>query len=645
MARCAGLALRLRFAYAVAMFKLVAPLVLIAVAILATSLMDVPAGPADFVFINRGDVTTLDLAKISWQQDLRVARIVHEGLVKNDVFTEDFAIEPAVAESWEVSPDARTYTFHIRPTARWSNGDKVRAGDFVYSWRRVMLPDSAADFTGFFFPIKGVEELFAWRTKELASLQGRMAGRSDPERLALAREVWDRTMERLDATVGVHAPDERTLIVELTRPVPYFLHLLCFPTTFPVYPPLVKRYERINPSSGMMETEQGWTMPPECVNNGAFKVTRWTFKREMRLEKNPYYWGAGGIAIDSISMPTIEDPNSQVLAFRTGSIMWNTDAVARYLPEMLAQKMAFYEEHADEYRAMVQEGIDPIEIDRRLPQDPRACLHVLPAFGTYFLNFNCRAKLRDGRDNPFADVRVRRALTMATDREEITTQVRRLNEPASPTLIPPGSIGGYASPKGLETDVEAARKLLAEAGFPEGKGLPTIDYLFTRDGGHDLIAQAVAKQWEQTLGVRVNLVPKEIKAFREDLKTQNYMVSRGSWFGDYGDPMSFLELNKTGDGNNDRGYASPAYDALLERAADELDPAKRMAILSEAEGLMLEEAPLLTLFQYNSVYMFDAHRFTGLTSHPRSEQDLSKIDLFGDGKGTDEPRMLPPRGR
>lgn len=624
------------------MIKLVAPLVLIALAILATSLWDRPPGKADFVFINRGDVTTLDLAKVSWQQDIRVARIVHEGLVKNDVFTEDFAIRPAVAEAWEISPDGKTYTFHIRESAKWSNGERVRAGDFVYSWRRVMLPDSAADYTGFFFPIRGVKEVFAWRTAELGTLREKMAGKSDAQRLEMARELWARTQERLDASVGVHAPDDRTLIVELERPVPYFLHLLCFPTTFPVYPSLVKRYERLNAATGMMETEQGWTLPPECVNNGPFMVTQWTFKREMRLEKNPHYWDAGAVAIDSISMPTIEDPNSQVLAFRTGSIMWNTDAVARYLPEMLEQKRRFYGEHDAEYRAMLAEGVDPIEIDRRLPADPRACLHVLPAFGTYFLNFNCRAKLRDGRDNPLSDVRIRRALTMATDREAIARDIRRLNEPASATLIPEGSISGYESPQGIGRNIAEAKRLLAEAGFPEGAGLPTLDYLFTRDGGHDLIAQAVAKQWEQTLGVRVNLVPKEIKAFREDLRSQNYMVSRGSWYGDYGDPTTFLDVNRTGDGNNDRAYSSAAYDGLLEAAANEQNPGERMTLLSRAEGVMLGDAPLLPLFQYNSAYMFDAHRFTGLTSHPRSEQDLAKIDIFGDGKGSDTPRMMPP---
>lgn len=627
------------------MVKFVAPLLLLIAAILATTLMDRPPGPADFVFINRGDVTTLDLARISWQQDLRVARIVYEGLVKNDVFTREFKVVPAAAESWEISPDGTTYTFRLRENATWSNGQPLQASDFIYSWRRVLLPESAADYAGFCFPIKGAKAFFEWRGDELAKLAKDTAGKPDAERLKLAETLWKETLARFESTVGLAAPDKRTLIITLERPTPYFLNLLTFPSMYPVYPALVQQYERINPATGMMETDPAWTFPPAAVSNGAFMVTHWPFKREMRLEKNLHYWDAARVAIDSISMPSVEDPNSQVLSFQTGSVMWITDAVARYLPEMLEQKKAFYSEHAADLESLKREGLDPVEIDRRLPPDPRATLHVLPAFGTYFLNFNCNPKLRDGRENPLNDPRIRRALAMAVNRKAITQQVRRLDEPVSPTLIPPGSIAGYASPQGLEENIEKARLLLAEAGFPQGRGLPTIEYLFTRDGGHDLIAQAVAKQWEQTLGVRVSLIPKEIKAFREDLRGKNYMISRGSWFGDYGDPTTFLELNRTGDGNNDRAYTNPAYDALLDQAANERDPARRMDLLSKAEGVMLQDAPLLTLFQYNSVYMFDPHRFTGLTSHPRAEQDLSLIDIFNDGKGTDLPRMLPPVGR
>lgn len=610
------------------MIRLLAPLALVAAVLLATFVVDPSEAPADFVFINRGDVTTLDLAQISWQQDIRVARIVHEGLVKHDVLTPEYAVRPAVAQSWTISQDGRTYTFRLRDNARWSNAEPVRASDFVYSWRRVMLPDGAADYTGFFLHIAGARDLFDFRNAQLARFAEQAAGLTDARRLELAESLWQELLERFERSVGLAAPDDRTLVVTLERPLPYFLDLLCFPAMYPVYPPLVRSYERFDASTAMIRTEQGWTLPPRGVSNGAYRVTRWAFKREMRLEKNLHYWDADSVSIRSISMPTIEDPGAQVLAFRTGAVMWITDVVARYVPEMLERKRAWHDEHRDQYASLRDSGLDPFEIDRRLPPDPRSTLHVVPAFGTYFLNFNCRERLRDGRPNPLADPRVRRALVMATDRGEITRSIRRLDEPESPTLIPPGSIHGYHSPEGINHDPDQARQLLSEAGYPAGAGLATIDYLFTRDGGHDLIAQAVARQWERTLGVKVNLVPKEIKAFREDLKGKNYMISRGSWFGDYGDPTTFLELNRTGDGNNDRDYSSPAYDALLDRAADEADPAARLRLLSQAEDLMLHDAPLLTLFQYNSVYLFDPRRVVGLTTHPRAEHDLTQVRVL-----------------
>ncbi|QYU70553.1 hypothetical protein J4558_10725 [Leptolyngbya sp. 15MV] len=170
--------------------------------------------------------------------------------------------------------------------------------------------------------------------------------------------------------------------------------------------------------------------------------------------------------------------------------------------------------------------------------------------------------------------------------------------------------------------------------------------MFNKDAGHDLIAQAVAKNWEQHLGVSVILQQKEIKVFREDLKNANFMTSRAGWFGDYGDPTTFLYLNRTGDGNNDRKYSNPRYDELLDQAATELDPQRRMALLAEAERIIVEEdVPMFPIFHYSQVYLFDPHRITGISSHPRQEQAMYEVDVLGDGQGTDALKVLPPRVR
>ncbi|MBC7771611.1 MAG: peptide ABC transporter substrate-binding protein, partial [Pyrinomonadaceae bacterium] len=466
-----------------------------------------------------------------------------------------------------------------------------------------------------------------------------------PEEAARAQgaKLWAETERAFDSMVRLKAVNDHELAVTLVRPTPYFLDLCSFAVFYPVYPPLVRQYELPDPRTGRLDLQQGWTKPPLIVSNGPFELKIWRFKRDMRFEKNPHYWNKDAINIDSIMIPSVEDPNAQILTYDSGGVDWISDVTPSYRADMLAEKQKFYKEHQAEYDAMVAQGLDPVEIDRRLPPDPRKRISVFPAFGTYFYNFNCLAKLPDGRDNPFADPKVRRAFAMAIDREHIARDVRRVGERPTSRLVPPDSIQGYVQPQGLKYDPAAARALLAEAGYPGGKGMMTIEILYNKDSGHDVIAQAVARDWQENLGVPVTLAQKEIKVFRDDLKNHNFMVSRAGWYGDYGDPTTFLDLSRTGDGNNDRAYSSKPYDSLLDEANGEADAAKRLEILSRAEKIIIEEdLPLVPIFNYVNVYMFDPNKLTGISSHPRQEQNIYLIDIFGDGKGTDSPRSLPP---
>jgi len=620
------------------MLRVFVPIVFLLALVGAVVLVDRPLPRADFVFVNRGDVTTLDPAQMSWQQDLRVARLLFEGLTRSDVFSRDYEAMPGVAERWDVAENGRTYTFHLRRDARWSNGRPVTAGDFVYSWRRALLPEVGSDYVNLFQLIKGGKAFYDWRAAALAEFAAKHQG-SDLS--AAGERLWQETLTKFDELVGLKAVDDHTLVVELERPTPYFLDLTSFAVLHPLYPPLVQAYESIDPRTGRLKTRPDWTKPPNLVGNGPFVLTVWRFKRDMRLEKNPHYWRAGELNIDSIGIPTIEDPNAQVLAFRTGAVQWVSDVLPVYRADMLDAKAAFYREHQEEYNRLKADGWDPVEIDRRLPPDPRLSIHAYPAFGLEFYNFNCKPKLADGRDNPFHSPLVRRAFALSVDKEAIVKSIRRAGEPAAATLIPPGSLKGYRSPKGLEFDPQEGRRLLAQAGYPDGKGFITVELLFSKDGGHDLIVQSVAKNWEEHLGVRVMLAQKEVKVFRDDLKNTNFMVSRGSWFGDYGDATTFLDLNRTGDGNNDRKYSNAAYDALLDRAQEERDPEARLRILEEAERILVEDdLPLIPMFVYSQIYLFDPHAITGFSSHPRQLQNLFLVDVLGDGKGSDNPMVM-----
>lgn len=623
------------------MWKLLLPLVLLLALLSASVLSDRPLPRADFSFVNRADVTTLDFAQMSWMQDLRAARIVFEGLTRHNVLTRDFRVEPGVAETWDVSPDRTVYTFHLRDNAKWSNGTPVTAEDFRFSWRRLLLPEYAADYTGFFLTIRGAREFLQWRTRALADLAPELARLPRNEARMRSDQLWQQTLVKYDELVGVSAPDSRTLVVTLERPVPYFLDLMAFPVFYPVYPPLVSSFESLDPKTGQMVIDPTWTKPPNLIGNGAFVLTVWRFQRDMRFERNPYYWDQRNIHVDSIATPTIADENASVLAFRTGAIDWLSDVTTGYLPEMLREQREFMDEHKDEVARLRADGWDEDEIARRLPDDPRNHIHAYPAFGTYFWNFNCLPTLRDGRPNPFADARVRRAFSLAVDRTALVEQVRRRMERPTSTLIPPGSISGYESPKGLERNPEEARRLLAEAGYPGGKGFITVELLFNKDAGHDLVAQFLAKCWREELGISCSFRVVELSIARDDIKNANYIMSRGSWYGDFGDPVTFLDLSRTGDGNNDRKYSNPDYDKMLDDAAREIDPARRMQILHVAEAFLVEqECPILPLYHYNNFYMYNAHMVSGISSHPRTVQTPQIVEMLGDGKGNEEPLRM-----
>ncbi len=567
-----------------------------------------PLPPADYVMAQKDDFFTLDPQRMSYNQDIRLCYSIFEGLTRWD--NDTFEILPAAAERWEISDDGRTYTFHVREEAQWSNGDSVTAQDFVRSWRRAMLPDAAADYTQMFFLIEGAEEFFHWRGRQVQEYGLRPAA----ERTAAAAErLRAEAMEEFERSVGLRAIDDHTLEVRLTRPTPYFLDLCCFAPFHPAHPPSVERCTTVNAATGAIQEQRDWTRPPHIVSNGPMIVRSWRFKRDMRLERNPYYWNQDMIRSDSVSIVFMTNPNTALLAYETGAVDWVEEVVVDYLPDLI-----------DDAKRGKRDDVIGV-----------------PNFGTYFWSFNCKRALPDGRANPFHDPRVRRAFAMAVNKRDVVDRVRRVDEPLAETLIPRDSIPGYDPSHAIRTlphEPAAARKLLDEAGWRDtdgdgkrenaaGEPFPIVELLCSTASYHEDIAQALQAMWEKELGVRSRIAPKESKIFKDDLKNHNYMVARGNWFGDYGDPTTFLEINRTGDGNNDRAFSDPHYDGLLDRAQVETDPAQRMRILEEAERYLVQEAlPLIPLFQQVRYYMFDPDRMRHISRHPRVTQYFWEIE-------------------
>jgi oligopeptide transport system substrate-binding protein len=604
--------------------RVLAPIVLLIVAVVASVWSDRPLPRADLVIVERAEVNTVDPHQASWNQDLRVARALFEGLLAEDTAAADQRLVPAVArELPEISPDGRVYIFRLRAGLKWSDGSPLTARDFVYAWRRGMLSETAADYSNMFMPIRGAEAFANKRAEALAKFAADPAA---TDRSARAEELWREALADFEANVGVRAVDDLTLRVELDSPLPHFPSFVAFPALFPLCESSLSRYESLDPRTGRRVWSNAWARPGVLVGNGPYRLTLWRFKRDMRLERNEHYRDASLPRSSTLSILNIADANSMVLAFRTGAVDWTTDVAVPYRTEMLDRRREFWNEQAARVAELSRNGLSPAAIASALPPDPRNTIHAFPSFGTSFLNLNCSPLLPNGRPNPLADARVRRALAMALNKREITEQIRRIGEPAAGSLVPPGSLAGYTPPAGLPYDPERAQRELAEAGYPGGAGFPPMEFLFRRDGGQDLLAQAIARQWERKLGIRVLLLQVESRVFGERLKSAKYMVSTASWFGDYGDATTFLDISLSGSNNNDRKYQNPRYDELLARAAGLADPAERAAALAEAERMLVEtDLPLIPLFHFVQVYLFDPTRLEGLSEHPRQIHTLARL--------------------
>lgn len=565
----------------------------------------------DFRFTSSGSISTLDPAAMSWIQELRLAGLLYEGLYVSDPAS--LRPVPGAAAGVDIDETRTRYVFHIRPDARWSNGEPVTAGDFVYAWRRAIEPGTAADYAFFFDDIAGVREYVAWRWSETT----RIAGLPDVSRAAAVKRHLDEADRRFASAVGVHAEGEKTLRVELNRPVAYWLDLCSFAVMAPLHRGSLKTYRRVG-ESGLIHYDEQWAKPGRTVFNGPYVLSQWRFKRGLRLERNPHYWDRGRVHVESVAYVDVADPNTAWLMYSSGRL--------DFLPSIETSFAAALADNSGQRSAVSSQPGEKAEGRKSKNRDD---IHLLPAFGTYYYNFNCRETLWDGRVNPFADARVRRAFVLATDRESLVQRVTRRGEPAAETLVPLEVIPGYPHVNGLPFDARRARQELEEAGFPEGRGFPEVHLLYSTDGSNGLVAESVAQMWREHLGVRTRLVGKEVQSFREDKKKQVYMVSSASWYGDYLDPTSFLDTLRSGNGNNDSDFRDEAYDARMAATDGAVDAGERLAMLASAETYMLNAAsPVLPLYRYVHVAAFDPRRVRGLVLSPRLLFSLKDVRMY-----------------
>ena len=508
--------------------------------------------PADFVFTQRGDNKTLDTGVMSWMQDMRIAYALWEGLYTPDPVT--LLPVPGSADKIDVSPDKAVWTFHIRDSARWSNGEPLTAGDFRFAWRRML--EQPAEYTYLLEYIKGAHDYEDAFSKWKARIgQGKQLPRPDFK------------------MVGVEVLGPRVLKVTLDHPLPFFTSLCAFPTFFPQYEPCMKPFAQMDPTGTYVASyDEKFTRPPNLVTNGPYRLADWTFKRRLRMIASDYYWDRAHVKSRIVDQMAVDDSMAGFRAYQSGKLDWISEV--------------------------------DLDLAGDLLEAHRSDLKIFPSFGTYFYDFNCQPKLSDGSKNPFADARVRRAFSMAVDKRPIVENVTRTGERVATTLVPVGSFADYPSPPGLPYNPEEARRQLAQAGYPGGAGFPHMHILFNNDfTEHQNIAQVVRRQWQVNLGVDVDLEGVEIKVFGQRAHNHEFNVARASWFGDYYDPSTFTDVYKSSSSNNDPDWRNKQYDDLLHKAEFETDPNQRMKILAQAENLLLNEAPILPLFQYVGQYL------------------------------------------
>lgn len=380
--------------------------------------------------------------------------------------------------------------------------------------------------------------------------------------------------------VGVHALDAHTLRIELNHPTPFFLDLCAFQTLDVVPRQAIEKYG------------DRWLMVRPLPSSGAYELVDWRLNDRVRLKKNPRYWDAANTHLEVIDILPVGLPNTALSLYATGAadVIWDKDLI-------------------------------PTEQFDAIKNKPDS--HTFSYLGTYFIRFNVTRK-------PFDDVRVRRAMVMAIDRNRLTRRVTKAGETPADHLTPDGT-ANYHPPHGLGYDPEQARKLLAEAGYPGGKNFPRFQYMFNGAAGgaakiHEMVAVELQQMWRDNLGIEMDLQQVEQKVLYADQTHMEYDLSRSSWIGDYNDANTFLGMFKSTDGNNRTGWTNAAYDDLVSQANLQTDNRKREELFQKAEKILVnDDVPILTLYFYSGFNLFDPKKVAGIYPNILDDHPLDAI--------------------
>jgi len=426
-----------------------------------------------------------------------------------------------------------TLVYTLRSGLKWSDGSALTADDIVYTWQRLVDPNTAADYNYMLDMVQNANDI--------------MEGNKDK------------------STLGIRAVNATTLEIKLTYDCPYFDEIMCFPATFPVK------------KAAIDKAGDQWTFSPDTyVSNGPYRMKEWVHNSYILVEKNPYYYGTV-TGPDFIRFVLMDDENAMLTGFRAGDI----DFIENF--------------PADEIPSLLSSGE----------------LKVADYLGTYYVDMN-------NQQAPFNNPDVRRAFTLAIDRNYIVNQVTRRGEKPAGGFVPSGMSdatvgsdfrktgGDYYSLAAADyaKNVAEAKQLMAKAGYPDGKGFPVVEYVYNTNDNHRAVAEALQNMWKTTLGVNVTLSNMDWAVFLDIRKKGQYIMARDGWIGDYNDPMGFLDMFLTGGGNNNSQYANKDYDDIIAKAKATAVPADRMKLMHQAEDMMVgRDMSMAPLYFYTQPYM------------------------------------------
>lgn len=440
-----------------------------------------------------------------------------EGLLTKDI---NGKIVGGSSDKWEISEDKLKYTFHIREDAKWSDGKKLTADDFVYSYRRVVDPKTASPIAYLMYYIKNAKDI------------------------NIGKKPID--------TLGVTAIDENTLTIELENPTLYFEDILASGGCYvPVREDIINKYG------------DDWTWNSESyIGNGAYKMTERKPDELIAFELNTNYWDYKNQVAKKINFVLIADEYISLNAVRTGDVDFSINA-----PPI------------GEIESLIKENL----------------MAVSDIIGVYYLDLN-------NKDKTLSDKRVRKALSLAIDRNYIVSNIGHGKLIAAESFVPPVVKGleksfreessNFIIANNYSNNIIEAKKLLAEAGYPNGENFPILEVKVS-SGFYTTVLEAIQEMWKNNLNIDVVVRTEESKITLPFRQSGKYQIARTSWTGDYNDPLTMLQIMTSESDINYSGFSNERYDYLINFATTSTNEKDRMEALKEAEAILFEEMPII----------------------------------------------------